>query len=162
MKRALFPALLLLAACGQPHGEVQLTSSTPLRPQDQDLRGARGFCGVCGTTVQFGAKKCASKKCGASLVWEDTFSCGFCTGTGTCRACDLLGQKEQRCFNCRGEGFLVYQGRTASCSQCEGTGSCRICKDQPGACDACDGSKKLTQAQIQEYSSARSKEPESE
>lgn len=162
MKRALIPALLFLAACGNPQGEVQLTGSTPLRPQDKDLRGVRGYCGACGTTVQYGAKKCAGKKCGVSLQWKDTADCSFCGRTGACKACDLLGQKDQACFNCKGDGYLIYQGRNTSCSQCEGTGSCRICKDKPGTCDACGGSKELTQGQIREFTEPKSAAPDSE
>ncbi len=159
MKRALFPVLLFLAACGNPQGEVQLTATTPLRPQDKDLRGVRGYCGACGMTIQYGDKKCKSKKCEASLTWKDSFDCGFCGATGACKACNLLGQKDQVCFNCKGDGFLIYEGSTAICSQCEGTGTCRICKDQPGSCDACGGSKKLSDAQIQELAAPKSEAP---
>ncbi len=160
MKRVLIPALLLFAACGNPQGEVQLTGSTPLRPQDQDNRGARGYCGACGKTVDYGTKKCSGKKCGASLTWKDVVDCGFCGATGACKACDLLGQKDQECFNCNGEGQLVFQGSAKDCQQCEAEGSCQICTEQPGSCDACGGSKKLNQGQIQELSKPKGAQPE--
>ncbi len=162
MKRALIPALIFLAACGNPQGEVQLTGSTPLRPQDKDIRGVRGYCGACGKTLDYGAKKCAGKKCGAVLTWKDTVDCSFCGATGKCKACDLLGQKDQACFNCNGEGQLIFQGTAKECQQCEASGTCRICKEQPGSCDACGGSKQLNQGQIQEYSKPRGAHPDTE
>ncbi len=160
MKRALLPALLLLAACGNPQGEVQLIGSTPLRPQEKDLRGARGYCGSCGKTVEYDAQKCSGKKCGAILAWKDTVDCSFCGGTGDCKACNLLGQKDQKCFNCNGEGILVFQGRSANCGQCGGKGTCRICTENPGKCDACDGTRKLTQDRIREYAAAKNTNPD--
>jgi hypothetical protein len=148
MKQLWILPLVLLAACGKPVGKVEFRGETPRRPQDPDLRSAVTYCGGCGKAVDFKKTQCDKKECKAKLTWADTYPCGFCGATGECLACSELGQKDQTCFNCRGEGFITYEGKTRACSHCAGTKKCQVCKEAPGKCDACKGNKKLSQEEI--------------
>ena len=148
MKRLWILPAALLIACGKPAGEVKFLASTPLRPQDPDLRGGVAYCSSCGKKTEFGASKCSDAKCGAKLSWPDTYPCGFCGATGECRACRALDQADQNCFNCRGNGFLAFEERSLLCTHCAGSGKCPICRATPGKCDQCGGSAKLTRDQV--------------
>lgn len=148
MKKLAFLPILLLAACGKPVGKVEFRGETPLRPQDKDGRTAVTFCGGCGKSVELKQAQCNNKECKAKLTWADSYACGFCGGTGECKACRNLGQKDQTCIGCRGEGFITYEGKTKACTHCAGTKKCQICKEAPGKCDACKGNKKLTTEEV--------------
>lgn len=148
MKRLWILPVVLLVACGRPQGHVQFVGSSPLRPQDPDDRRAAAFCGKCGKAADFGSAKCSNGQCGARLTWADSYPCPSCGATGECRACRTFDQKDQKCFNCRGEGFLTLQGKTAPCPHCGGSKTCPMCKANPGKCDQCGGSKKLTRDQV--------------
>lgn len=160
MKKLWFLPFVLLAACGKPVGKVEFRGETPRRPQDRDSRTAVTYCGGCGKAIDFKATQCGNKECKAKLTWSDTYTCGFCGGTGECSACEQLGQKDQTCFNCRGEGIITFEGKTKVCSHCDGAKKCRICKDTPGKCDACKGNKKLNQEEVAKLVEKGKKAPE--
>jgi hypothetical protein len=47
------------------------------------------------------------------------------------------------CYNCRGQGVLIYAGQSPNCPNCKGSKLCPICKGKK-TCDYCDGSGRLT------------------
>ena len=154
---SLFRFLLRVSLClgvfavscgGQPSGAVRFTGGPRVRAQDTDNRVAISYCMTCGTKVYIGVSKCSNGKCQEKLTWAESYSCGFCGGTGECRTCRILDQKDGACFNCKGAGVISYEGRTPPCPQCKGTGKCPICTGS-GKCDICKGNKKLTKDDVE-------------
>jgi len=147
-----------LAACGgKPAGLVKMMGLTPNTSLQKDTREIRCFCPSCGSQIEMGVKACPKGKvCGVPLSWKDDYSCGFCNGTGVCQACFLMEKEGGKCFNCKGKGYITYQGKTPPCPDCKGKteGKCTICKGSQ-KCDFCEGAQKISKDVIKE----RAKKP---
>jgi hypothetical protein len=81
--------------------------------------------------------------------------------TGVCPACRLMEQKDGKCFACRGDGYLAYEGAMRECSNCrrpdpQSPGkwtagkNCPICEGSR-KCDACSGAGALTLDQLRRF-----------
>lgn len=136
-------AAAVLAACGgKPAGQVKMRGLTPNTGLQKDLREIRCTCPSCGTQVEPEASRCPDKNCKTPLTWSEKYPCGFCCATGVCQACYLMEKPGGKCFNCKGKGFLTYQGHTPDCPDCKKTGVCTICKGTM-KCDFCGGAKEV-------------------
>lgn len=136
-------SIAVLAACGrQPGAQVKMMGFTPHTGLQKDQREIRCYCPLCGAQLEAGADRCPQKSCTAWVEWQPTYPCGYCGGTGNCAACVLMEKEEGKCLNCKGRGFLAYQGRTLECPDCRGTKVCSACKGSQ-KCDFCGGEKVL-------------------
>lgn len=136
-------AMAVLAACsGKPAGQVKMRGLTPNTGLQKDTREIRCTCPSCGAQIEVDAQRCPEKNCAIKLDWDEKYSCGYCSGTGVCQACFLMEKAGGKCFNCKGAGFIAYQGRTPDCPDCKKTGVCTICKGSM-KCDFCGGAKEI-------------------
>ncbi len=145
LKHAAFLAsVLVLAACGagKQEGEVRFTGFAPVTSKDKDVREVRTFCPNCGEPIPVDKARCENKRCKAEMTWAKEYRCPSCKGSGTCAACVEMEQTKGECYNCRGQGVLIYQGQSPECPNCKGTKKCPICKGSM-KCDYCDGSGKI-------------------
>ncbi len=140
-------SVAVLAACGRPPGaQVKMRGLTPNTSLQKDLREIRCTCPSCGLMIEAGTEKCPDQKnCKARIDWneEEGYPCGYCTGSGKCQACVLMEKEGGKCFNCKGAGYLTFQGQTPKCADCKGDGKCTICKGTQN-CDFCGGTKKVS------------------
>jgi len=147
---AVLLATAFLAACGggMPEGEVRFIGFAPVTSKDKDVRGVQTFCPNCKeamTIDQEGDKgvknRCENKKCKTKVAWANDYKCPSCQGSGRCAACTAMEQNGD-CYNCRGQGVLIYAGQSPNCPNCKGSKQCPICKGKKN-CDYCEGSGKI-------------------
>jgi hypothetical protein len=141
LKHAAFLAsVLLLAACGsgKQEGDVRFSGFAPVTSKDKDVREVRTFCPGCGDPIAVDTNRCPNKKCKTEMKWSNDYRCPSCKGTGDCQACVLMEQAKGDCYNCKGQGVLIYAGQSPECPNCKGAKKCPVCKG--GAkCDFCGG-----------------------
>lgn len=131
-----------LSACGGgvQDGVVQFLGPSPNTGKQlaQDVRSIKTACPGCGRALELGTERCPDRKtCDARVRWANAYRCGYCRGSGACPACFLMEQPDGKCFNCKGNGYITYLGKSPPCPNCA-TG-----KDaKPGACPVCKGSRK--------------------
>jgi hypothetical protein len=154
-------AVTALAACGggMQEGLVKYTGLVPntVRQIPGDSRKMESFCPGCRAPIEFGLARHLVKQqnmqCDTKLLWKKDYPCGSCDATGICRACLNMEQTEGKCYNCKGAGYLIYQGKTPECSNCTGKGGergkCPVCKGTR-KCDYCAGEGKLPDSVVKE------------
>jgi hypothetical protein len=154
--RLIVPAalcLLVLAACGDPpEGKVRYFGKTPdtnAYEMDEegnwvDNRYVKTYCPWCEQRIEPGTLNCPDEEqCGCEeIVWPDDYNCWWCGGTGDCKACIHMEQIDLKgkCYNCKGEGVIAFEGKARPCPNCKDTGVCPICKGTM-KCDICKGEK---------------------
>jgi hypothetical protein len=141
LKHAAFLAsVLVLAACGagKQEGEVRFMGFAPVTSRDKDVREIHTYCPGCGDPIAVDTARCPNKKCKTDMSWQKEYRCPSCKGTGLCTACSSMEQSKGDCYNCKGQGVLIYQGQSPECPNCKGTKKCPICKGSM-KCDYCDG-----------------------
>src|SRR5436190_17265360 len=148
---AVLMAAAFLAGCGGgiPEGDVRFIGFAPVTAKDKDVRAVQTFCPNCHEPMaidQEGDKgvknRCENKKCRTKVVWSDNYKCPSCQGSGRCAACTQMEQGKGECYNCRGQGVLIYAGQSPNCPNCKGTKQCPICKSSQ-KCDYCEGTGKV-------------------
>lgn len=145
LKHAAFLAsVLVLAACGggKQEGDVRFIGFAPVTSKDKDVREVRTYCPNCGDKLEVDKLKCPNKRCKAEVKWSDKYNCPSCRATGHCAACTTMEQVKGQCYNCKGQGDLIYNGQSRECPNCKGAKACPICKGSQ-KCDYCDGSGKV-------------------
>jgi len=143
LKHAAFLAsVLLLAACGggKQEGDVRFIGFAPVTSKDKDVREVRTFCPNCGEPIAVDTARCPNKKCKADMTWAKDYRCPSCKGSGICSACSSMEQAKGDCYNCKGQGVLIYQGQSPECPNCKGSKKCPICKGTM-KCDYCEGGR---------------------
>ncbi len=140
-----------LAACGgRQDGQVKMKGLTPNTSLQKDARHVKASCPQCGQEIELGAEMCPDQRvCKAQLNWDESYPCGYCSGTGVCQACYLMEKEGGKCFNCQGAGYLTYRGRTPDCPDCKRTKVCTICKGSQ-KCDWCGGEKAVAFSVLQQ------------
>ena len=144
LKHAAFLAsVLLLAACGggKQEGDVRFIGLAPVNAKDKDIRKVETRCPNCGDPIAVDTAKCPNKRCKTEMTWPKDYPCPSCKGSGFCPACSAMEQKGE-CYNCKGQGILIFQGQTPECPNCKGSGKCPVCKGNK-TCDFCGGSGKV-------------------
>jgi hypothetical protein len=148
---AVLMAAAFLAGCGGglPEGDVRFIGFAPVTAKDKDVRAVQTFCPNCHEPMaidQEGDKgvknRCENKKCRTKVVWSDSYKCPSCQGSGRCAACTQMEQGKGECYNCRGQGVLIYAGQSPNCPNCKGSKQCPICKSSQ-KCDYCEGTGKV-------------------
>ena len=145
LKHAAFLAsVLLLAACGggKQEGDVRFTGFAPFTSKDKDIREVRTFCPNCGDPLEVDTPRHKKKNCNADIKWSESYRCPSCKGTTDCQACVLMEQSKGDCYNCKGQGSLIYAGQSPECPNCKGQKKCPICKGS-AKCDFCGGSGRI-------------------
>lgn len=145
LKHAAFLAsVLVLAACGggKQEGDVRFTGFAPVNAKDKDVREVRTFCPGCGDPIAVDTAKCANKKCRTEMTWSKEYRCPSCKGSGRCSACTAMEQSKGECYNCKGQGVLIYAGQSPECPNCKGSQKCPICKGSQ-TCDYCGGAGRI-------------------
>ncbi len=144
---AVLASVLLLAACGagKMEGEVVFTGFAPVTSKDKDVREIHTYCPnpLCHEPIAVGKAKCENKRCKQEMSWAKEYRCPSCKGSGYCPACSEMEQSKGECYNCKGQGVLVFQGQSPECPNCKGTKKCPVCKGSL-KCDYCDGTGKLS------------------
>ena len=140
---AVLISVALLAACGvgKQEGEVRFIGTVPLTSGMKDLRTVQTYCPGCGDPIAVDTARCPNKKCKVDMTWRPEYKCPSCQGSGNCPACYMMEQKGE-CYNCKGQGVLIFGGQSATCPNCKGTKVCPICKGTR-KCDACGGEGKI-------------------
>jgi len=141
---AVLASVLMLAACGvgKPEGDVRFIGFAPLTSKDKDVREVRTFCPGCGDPIAVDTARCPNKKCKTDMRWNNDYPCPSCRGSGICSACLEMEQEKGECYNCKGQGDLIFAGQTRECPNCKGTKKCPVCKGTM-KCDYCNGEKKV-------------------
>jgi hypothetical protein len=141
---AVLTAVALLAACGggKQDGIVVSIGTTPVTVNDKDIRTFQTFCPGCKKPRAVDTARCPDKKCKTDMVWKADYRCSPCKGSGECNACVLMEQTRGECYNCKGEGSLIYAGQAPVCPNCKGNKVCPTCKGSR-KCDSCSGSGKV-------------------
>ncbi|HVR85125.1 MAG TPA: hypothetical protein VMU54_12490 [Planctomycetota bacterium] len=145
LKQVTFLAsVLALAACGvgKQEGEVRFSGFAPVNSKDKDVREVRTFCPGCGEPIAVDTARCPNKRCKTEMSWRADYRCPSCKGSGYCSACSEMEQAKGDCYNCKGQGVLIFQGQSPECPNCKGTKKCPICKGSM-KCDFCDGTGKV-------------------
>lgn len=145
LKHAAFLAsVLVLAACGsgKQEGEVRFIGIAPVNAKDKDIRQVETRCPGCGDPIAVDTAKCANKKCKTEMSWAKDYRCPSCKGTGRCAACTAMEQTKGECYNCKGQGILIFNGQTPECPNCKGTAKCPVCKGSTN-CDFCGGTGRV-------------------
>src|SRR5882672_3900580 len=144
---AVAASILFLAACGigKPEGEVRFTGFAPVTSKDKDVREVRTLCPNCGDPIAVDTNRCPNKKCKTDMSWPKDYRCPSCKGSGRCSACVLMEQEGSKgdCYNCKGQGVLIYAGQSPECPNCKGSKKCPICKGS-AKCDYCEGTGKVS------------------
>lgn len=147
------PLILSLAACGggKPKGVVRFTGLAPnsAAQKAKDNRTLTVSCPTCMKPVPFAAEKCPNRKECPKLIWDKSFTCPSCNGSGGCSGCALMEQKDGNCPNCAGSGIKTYAGKTPECSNCKGKKLCPVC-DGSKKCDYCKGAGQLDDAAVRD------------
>jgi len=135
---AVLTAVALLAACGggKQDGIVQFIGYTPVTANQKDIRTFQTFCPGCKEPIAVDTARCPSKKCKTDMVWRADYRCQACQGSGVCNACTLMEQTKGECYNCKGQGVLIFAGQSPTCPNCKGNKVCPTCKGTR-KCDNC-------------------------
>ena len=147
-----------LAACGgKRDGLVTLVGTTPTNASAKDTRRVKMACPGCKSQkITMGEEHHLLKEheedgpCDTYIQWigntperDGNYACKYCVGTGKCPACVMMEQDAGACYNCKGEGYLIYKGKTRDCPNCKGSKQCPICKGST-QCDWCkEGTGKI-------------------
>ena len=132
-------ALAFLAACGggKPEGIVNFVGFAPVTANDKDVRAVQTFCPGCKEPIAVDtARHKENKKCNIDIAWTGPYRCPSCQGSGICAACTAMEQTKGECYNCKGEGVLIYAGKSPTCPNCKGNKVCPTCKGTR-KCDNC-------------------------
>ena len=143
---AVLLATLSLAACGggKQEGIVNFVGFAPVTANDKDVRAVQTFCPGCNEPLAVDtARHKENKKCNIDMAWTGPYRCPSCQGSGICAACTAMEQTRGECYNCKGEGVLIYAGKSPTCPNCKGNKVCPICKGTR-KCDQCNGEKVIT------------------
>jgi hypothetical protein len=148
MKLKHAPVLLataFLAACGggKQEGVVTFIGFAPVTANDKDIRTVETRCPGCGDPIAVDTARCPSKKCKTDMSWSKEYRCPSCQGSGICAACTAMEQTRGECYNCKGEGVLIYAGKSPTCPNCKGNKVCPVCKGTR-KCDQCNGEKVIS------------------
>lgn len=152
-------ALASLAACGGARdGLVTLLGETPTNASAKDTRRVKTACPGCLAPLPFDTEKHSLTEnqpggpCETQIQWigntperDGNYVCKYCNSSGVCPACIMMEQKANggACYNCKGEGYLIYKGKTRDCPNCKGSKQCPICKGST-QCDWCkEGTGKI-------------------
>lgn len=136
---------LLFTGCGggKQDGVVVSVGFTPVTVNDKDVRTFQTFCPGCKKPIAVDTARCPDKKkCNTDIVWKAEYRCAPCKGSGDCNACVLMEQTKGQCYNCKGEGSLIFAGQAPTCPNCKGNKVCPTCKGSR-KCDSCQGSGKV-------------------
>ena len=142
---AVLLATLFLAACGggKQEGIVTFVGFAPVTANDKDVRAVQTFCPNCKEPLAVDtARHKENKKCNIDMAWTGPYRCPSCQGSGICAACTAMEQTRGECYNCKGEGVLIYAGKSPTCPNCKGNKVCPICKGSR-KCDQCNGEKTI-------------------
>jgi hypothetical protein len=148
---AVFLAAAFLAGCGGglPEGDVRFIGFAPVTSKDKDVRAVQTYCPMCHEVMEIDKadeknvkNRCENKKCRTKVEWREKYNCPSCQGSGRCAACTAMEQWKGECYNCRGQGVLIYAGQSPNCPNCKGTKQCPICKGTQ-KCDYCEGTGKV-------------------
>jgi hypothetical protein len=143
---AVLLATAFLAACGgdKQEGVVTFVGFAPVTANDKDIRAVETRCPNCNEPLAVDtARHKENKKCNIDMVWAKDYRCPSCQGSGICAACTAMEQTKGECYNCKGEGVLIYAGKSPTCPNCKGSKVCPICKGTR-KCDQCNGEKVIT------------------
>jgi hypothetical protein len=138
-------AALFTTGCGggKQDGIVVSIGTAPVTVNEKDIRTFQTFCPGCKKPIAVDTARCPDKKCKTDMVWKADYRCTSCRGTGECNACVLMEQfPKGDCYNCKGEGTLIFAGQAPICPNCKGNKKCPTCKGST-KCDACQGSGKV-------------------
>jgi hypothetical protein len=138
---AVLLAAAFLAACGggKQEGIVTFIGFAPVTANDKDVRAVQTFCPGCKEPIAVDtARHKENKKCNIDIAWTGPYRCPSCQGTKICAACTAMEQTRGECYNCRGEGVLIYAGKSPTCPNCKGSKVCPLCKGTR-KCDQCGG-----------------------
>lgn len=141
---AVLASVLLLAACGagKQEGEVRFLGfapvTSPVTEREKDVREIHTYCPSCGDPIAVDTNRCPNKRCKAEMTWAKEYRCPSCKGSKICAACSSMEQANGDCYNCKGQGVLIFQGQSPECPNCKGTKKCPICKGSM-KCDYCEG-----------------------
>jgi len=146
MHGAVLLAAAFLAGCGggKQEGIVQFVGFAPVTANDKDVRAVMTFCPGCKEPIAVDtARHKENKKCNIDMAWSKDYPCPSCRNSGVCAACTAMEQTKGECYNCKGEGVLIYAGKSPTCPNCKGTKVCPICKGTR-KCDQCNGEKVIS------------------
>ena len=138
---AVLLATAFLAACGggKQEGIVTFVGFAPVTANDKDVRAVQTYCPGCKEPIAVDtARHKENKKCMIDMAWTGPYRCPSCQGTKVCAACTAMEQTRGECYNCRGEGVLIYAGKSPTCPNCKGSKVCPLCKGTR-KCDQCGG-----------------------
>jgi hypothetical protein len=138
---AVLLATAFLAACGggKQEGIVTFVGFAPVTANDKDVRAVQTFCPGCKDPIAVDtARHKERKSCNIDMAWTGPYRCPSCQGTKVCAACTAMEQTRGECYNCRGEGVLIYAGKSPTCPNCKGNKVCPLCKGSR-KCDQCNG-----------------------
>ena len=133
-------ATAFLAACGggKQEGIVTFVGFAPVTANDKDIRTIETRCPGCNEPLEIDtARHKENKKCNIDMAWAKEYRCPSCQGSGICGACLTMEQTKGECYNCKGEGVLIYAGKSPTCPNCKGNKVCPLCKGTR-KCDQCD------------------------
>lgn len=142
---AFLASVVLLAACGsgKMEGDVRFIGFAPVTSKDKDVRAIETRCPWCFEPLEVDTPRHKAKKsCNNDIKWSDKYNCPSCQGTGHCAACTQMEQTRGDCYNCKGQGVLIYAGQSPECPNCKGQKKCPVCKGSQ-KCDYCNGEGKL-------------------
>jgi hypothetical protein len=141
---AVLASFAFLAACGggKMDGVVQFVGFTPVTANQKDNRTFQTFCPGCKDPIAVDTARCPKKTCKTDMVWRADYRCQACQGSGVCNACTLMEQGRGECYNCKGQGVLIFAGQSPVCPNCKGEKKCPTCKGTR-KCDNCDGGGKV-------------------
>lgn len=147
-----FAVAVILPACGPQDGLVTFTGVTPMTSLDKDSRKTHLQCPKCKEPIDTGVThhQNKAKECDTQIQWTPK-PCPYCGGTSKCQACVNMQQENGDCYNCKGEGIRVYEGRSLDCPNCKGAKKCPVCKGTQ-QCDFCGGDGEVDVATIQSRS----------
>lgn len=142
---AVLLAASFLAACGggKQEGIVRFIGFAPVTANDKDLRAVETYCPGCKKPIAVDTARCPEKKCKTDMTWPKDYRCASCQGSGVCGACSAMEQTRGECYNCRGQGVLIYAGQSPTCPNCKGSKQCPTCKGSR-KCDSCNGDKVIS------------------
>jgi len=146
MHLAVLLAAAFLAGCGggKQEGVVNFIGFAPVTANDKDVRAVQTFCPGCNQPIAVDtARHKENKKCNIDIAWSGPYRCPSCQGSGVCAACTAMEQTRGECYNCKGEGVLIYAGKSPTCPNCKGNKVCPICKGSR-KCDQCNGEKTIS------------------
>lgn len=155
-RAAVLASLAFLAACGggKQEGEVRFLGFAPVTSKDKDIRSVSTFCPNCHEPLSVDKAKCENKRCKTEVHWSSDYPCPSCQGSGVCPACYQMEQTKGECYNCKGQGVLIYAGKTPICPNCNGTKLCPLCKGTR-SCTYCKGEGKISKETVRTLAAAK-------